>query len=210
MKNRIKTIRKSRGLTQADVAESLGLNLTNYNRLETGKTELTVSKMEKLAKILACNPVDLIFRVGEFRTVQVRGQVEAGAWSEAFEWEESQCYDVAIPDDPALRPYAIYGAETRGPSMNRRYPEGTVIVFTHMIETQETVRVGSRYVVEREGPDGLREATVKTLWKDEEESFWLLPDSDDPRHQQPIALNGDDGDTIRIIGRVVYSVHKEP
>ncbi|EDQ33923.1 putative transcriptional regulator [Hoeflea phototrophica DFL-43] len=196
-------------MTQAEVAERLGLDLTNYNRLENGKVELTYNRMRELADIFNVEPVDLISDSSGVRTVRVRGWVEAGSWREASEWDEQDWYDVAVPATPGLSTLSLYGAETRGPSMNRVYPEGTVIIFTSMIERPEELEVGKRYVVEREKSDGLREATVKALARDESGNLWLMPDSNDPRHQEPIALGGDAGDIIRIIGRVVYSVRPE-
>lgn len=196
-------------MTQADVADRLGIDLTNYNRLENGKVELTYNRMRELADIFHVEPVDLISDSSSVRTVRVRGCVEAGSWREAFEWDEQDWYDVSVPFSPGLAAMSLYGAETRGPSMNRVYPEGTVIVFTSLIERPESLEVGKRYVVEREKPDGRREATVKTLARDDTGNLWLMPDSTDPRHQEPLTLEGDDGDIVRVIGRVVYSVRPE-
>ena len=36
-----------------------------------------------------------------------------------------------------------------------------------------------------------------------------MPESTDPRHQQPIEIDGDNGDTVRMVGRVRYSVQRE-
>jgi len=196
-------------MTQAAVAERLGIDLTNYNRLENGKVELTYNRMVELAEIFHVEPVDLISDSKSGKTVLVRGCVAAGSWHEALEWDEADWYEVSVPAVPGLNSVALYGAETRGPSMNRIYPEGTVIVFTSLIERPEPLEVGKRYVVEREKPDGLREATVKALAKDETGTLWLMPDSTDPRHQEPIPLEGEDGEIIRVIGRVVYSFRPE-
>jgi len=206
---RLKEIRKSRGMTQADVASALGLDLGNYNKLENGRTDLTVSRMEQLAKILQCEPVDFISNPSNLRTVQVRQNVEAGAWNESLEWDESDWYDVTIPDDPLYRSYKLYGAETHGPSMNKRYADKSALIYTSIIETGERPQVGKRYIVETEHADGQREATVKTLWRDDAGEMWLIPESTDPRHQQPIPLHGHDGNNVRIVGRVVASVQRE-
>lgn len=206
---RLKQIRESRGMTQQQVADALGIHLTNYNKLENGGTDLTVSRMEALSKILHCDVIDFISNPGKIRTVQVRQNVEAGYWADSNEWPESEWYEVAVPDDPAYRMFNLYGAETRGPSMNKRYPEKSALIYTDLIETGESIEVGKRYIVEIERPDGLREATVKTLWQDEIGKYWLLPESSDPRHQTPIDVEGHDGDIIRIVGRVRYSVQRE-
>ncbi|MDX0426311.1 helix-turn-helix domain-containing protein [Sinorhizobium meliloti] len=206
---RLKELRKAQGMTQQEVADALHLHLTNYNKLENGKTELTVGLMERLAEILHCDPVDFISNRGNVRIVRVSQRVQAGTWSESLVWDEDDWYEVAVPDDPAYRHFSLYGAETAGPSMNKRYPEGSALIYTDINETGESPLVGKRYIIERERSDGLREATVKTLWKDESGKFWLLPESSDPRHQEPIDLSGGDGDIVRIVGRVIYSVQRE-
>ncbi len=207
--NRIREIREATGMTQRQVADAIPLSLPNYNRLENGHTKLTTERMDQLAEIFGCDPLDLITGHHPTRTVQVRAYVEAGAWVESWEWEEEDWYEVAVPDDPVFHGFSLYGAETRGPSMNRRYPEGTVLIFTDAIEAEEDVQVGKRYIVERERADGMREATVKTLIADDQGKLWLMPESSDPRHQQPIEIGGDEGDTVRLLGRVRYSVQRE-
>lgn len=209
MTKQLKAIRNARGLSQADVAAALGIATENYNRLENGKVKLNIRRMKQLAAILHVDPVDLVSEHQGARTVRVRAFVEAGTWEEAHEWPEDDWYEVSVPDAPDLRPYQLYGVETRGPSMDRVYPEGTVVVFTSMIERPAQMEVGKKYIIERERADGMREATVKTLAKDDTGKYWLLPESNDPRFQNPIEIDGIDGETIKIIGKVVYSVRRE-
>lgn len=206
---RLKEIRKSQGRTQQEVADALGLHLTNYNKLENGKTDLSVSMMEKLAEILHCRPADFITPRSNIRSVQITQRVAAGIWEESHVWPETEWYEVAVPDDEDYRKINLYGAETSGPSMNKRYPEGSALIYSSIIETGESPVPGRRYIVETERADGLREATVKTLYKDEGGKYWLLPESTDPRYQQPIDLSAGDGDMIRIVGRVLYAVQRE-
>ncbi|MCC0055881.1 MAG: S24 family peptidase [Rhodobiaceae bacterium] len=144
------------------------------------------------------------------RLVTVAAHVQAGDWAETWEWADDDKYDVAVPQDDALSEYRLYGAETRGPSMNRKWEEGTVVVFTNVEETMESPIPGKRYVVERRRPGGDAEHTVKLLHLDPEGKLWLMPESDDPRFQTPIPVDdGIDGEEVRIIGRVWYAVSRE-
>lgn len=210
MHNRIKELREAKGLTQSQLAEAVGVHWQTIQRLEGGKTKLDTEWMEKLAPPLDVDAIDLVTNRPKFRTVEVRGYVQAGQWEEAWELPEDDRYAIPVPDDPQYRHVRLFGVETRGPSMDRRYPEGTVVVVADLYEHGEEPRPGRRYVVERERADGMREATVKTLWRDDDGKLWLLPESTDPRFQQPIAAEGDTGDLVRIIGRVVYAVLREP
>lgn len=209
MRNRIKELMKLRGLSRDDVADEIGAHPVTVSKLISGKTPLNTHWLEKLGKAFAVPPEQILSAPPSVRMVKVRQHVQAGHWAEALEWQQDDWYDVAIPDDPALLKFDLFGAETKGPSMNRRYPEGTVVICTKMIETREDIQPGKRYIVERERPDGMREATVKLLWLDDSGKFWLLPESDDPRYQEPIAVDEIDDATVTIVGRVRYSVQRE-
>lgn len=195
-------------MTQQDVADRLGIHVTNYNRLETGKTKLSMDKLMELAAIFNCTPVDLLGPPVALRHVLVAAHVQAGYWSETNEWPAEMAYDVAVPDDVQYRSLRLYGAESRGDSMNLIYPEGTSLVFAPVFELGE-LKPGKRYHVRRTRADGLREETVKTLWVDPEGRMWLKPESSDPRFSQLLPLDGDDGDTIEVLGQVVFAVRRE-
>ncbi|AZN72278.1 S24 family peptidase [Georhizobium profundi] len=145
------------------------------------------------------------------RRVEVAAHVQAGHFAESWEWEETDRYAVMVPDLPELRNLRLYAAETRGPSMNRRYAEKTVIVFNSVIEAHEEPIPGKRYVVERKRPGGEAEHTVKLLQADADGNLWLMPESEDPRFQAPISVNDgtDTEDVVTIIGRVVFAVTRE-
>lgn len=196
-------------MTQQQVADALGLHLTNYNKLENGVTDLTLTRMNQLAEILHVQPSDFITANSNIRRVTVQQHVEAGYWADSTLWPEADRYEVAVPDYPEFRGVNLYAAETRGPSMNKRYPEKSALIYTSIVETQEKLESGKRYIVEIERADGLREATVKTLQQDENGEYWLVPESNDPRYQAPIPVRANDGETIRIVGRVRFSVLRE-
>ncbi|MCP4070785.1 MAG: phage repressor [Hyphomicrobiales bacterium] len=143
------------------------------------------------------------------RLVTVKSHVEAGFWDESVQWTEDRWYLVPVPADDKFSNVSLYGAETRGPSMNKIYEEGTVLVYDNIHETQEELISGKRYIIERVDAGDDRECTVKTLHRDPEGAYWLVPESDDPRFQEPLRVNGDEGETIRIIGRVRYRVSEE-
>jgi SOS-response transcriptional repressor LexA len=175
-----------------------------------------------LAEVLETTPAWLIDGDGdeegeartsasEFREVVVAAHVQAGYWAETWEWGDDEKYAVMVPNEPELQAFTLYAAETRGPSMNRRYPPGTVVVFTNAAETEEPLEPGKRYVVERKRASGEAEHTVKTLHRDESGSLWLIPESTDPLYQTPISVNDGaaDEDEVRIIGRVRWAVSRE-
>lgn len=208
MQNRLKELMKEKGISREALAEAIDAHPVTVSKLASGKMRLTDVWVEKLATALAVAPGELFSALGP-RLVTVKGHVQAGHWAESNEWPPDDWYNVPIPDDEEWRGERLYAAEARGPSMDLVFPEGTVIVFTAWVQSEQDILPGKRYIVEVERTDGLREATVKTLWQDENGKFWLLPESTDPRFKEAIALDGNEGDTIMLKGRVVYSVRRE-
>lgn len=49
--NRIRMLRLSRNLTQAFVADELGIDVANYSRMERGETKISIDRMEHLSMI---------------------------------------------------------------------------------------------------------------------------------------------------------------
>jgi len=208
MKNNIARIRKEKGMSQSDLGELMGYTWQTVLNHEQGRG-LTTKKIDEYARKLGVAPYEILAATDETRMVRVAGLVQAGAWAESVQFDDDEVYEVAIPNDRAFKHFRLEGREVRGPSMNKRYPERTVVVITDLVETGEDIQVGKRYVVERERADGLREATVKLLWRDANGRRWLVPESDDPTYQEAIPFDGGEGDTIRIVGRVRYAVSRE-
>jgi transcriptional regulator with XRE-family HTH domain len=48
----LKTIRKLRNLTQETVAEKLGISTYSYAKIERGETDVNISRLEQIAKIM--------------------------------------------------------------------------------------------------------------------------------------------------------------
>lgn len=208
-----------RGVSQAELSRALterlgrSVDRAAINKMRSGARKISADEMVAITQILGAEPpAGLVGTTSPtVRTVTVAAYVQAGLWAETWEWNEDQQYQVAIPLDQTLEGFKLYAAETRGPSMNRRWPEGTIVVFTAVEETQEIPIPGKRYIVERRRVGGEAEHTVKKLVQDAEGKLWLMPESDDPRFQSPISVEDGtgDGDEVAIIGRVRYAVSRE-
>jgi len=205
---------KAAGVSQAELARQLtqalgrSIDRAAVNKMVTGDRSIKADEMLEITRILQSAPPGQTRGV---RSVRVAAYVQAGYWAETWEWADDEQYDVAVPDEPQLAGFKLYAAETRGPSMNRRWPERTVVVFTDVDETHESPTPGKRYVVQRLRPDGQREHTVKLLHRDEAGKLWLIPESSDPLFQAPISLEDGTGgeDIVAIIGRVHFAVTRE-
>lgn len=53
-------LRENKGATQAEVGEYLGLDASGYGKLERGVTDITLTKLEKLAQFYGMSVIDLL------------------------------------------------------------------------------------------------------------------------------------------------------
>jgi hypothetical protein len=209
--NRIAELTKARGLTYAALGDLVDAHEVTIANLATGSQGLTHEWMIRLAGPLGVQPEEIISKpiADGMRRVRVRAFLEAGDWGETHEWSDDDQYDVIIVDDPALRGASLYAAEIRGQSMNLRYPERSIAVFSRIVGRPNEIISGRRYHIRRTRPDGMIEETIKTLIRDDAGRYWLKPESSSPEHQAWIPLDGDKDATVEIVGRARFVVHRE-
>ncbi|MFC3693091.1 LexA family protein [Chenggangzhangella methanolivorans] len=211
--NRIRELREAEGLSMAQLGARMGdVEASTINKLEKGDTLVNTRWMKRLADALRVDPIEILFAQPKMRRVKVVGAVQAGVFVEAIHWPHpDDVYEVAVPDAPELADIRLEGYEIRGPSMNKVYPEGSVVVVASIFSSREQLVSGARYVVERIRPDGEREGTCKLFEIDAAGRRWLIPESFD-RSFQPIPLDDDafeNGELVQAIGRVMWSVKRE-
>ena len=183
-------VEKQTNMKQASLKAGLGETFVR-DMLARERTP-TLEKFTKICEVLDINP-SVMFGVHAMnegtRTLQVKGHVQAGAWEESAIWPEEAWFDISIPD--TMKGITLHAAQSRGTSMNKSFPEGTIFIYDDVWETGEAPTPGNLYIVERIRSDGLYETTVKRLFQDSEGRNLLMPESNDPNHQLPIQINGD-------------------
>lgn len=122
--------------------------------------------------------------------VMVRGAVQAGVWREAIEWEGSDWYSISVPNDDRYPGVERFALEVRGDSMDRIYPEGTIIVCVRFADLARSPEPGERVICLRRSRTGEYEATVKEYDLDAQGRHVLWPRSSQPEYQTPIVLPG--------------------
>lgn len=209
--NQLALLRKKRGLTQAGLAERLGVEQPTVQRWEKGKREPDLGQLHQIAKALG---VEVSALLGQNEIVPLgpqltlRGEVAAGVWVEAAEWpsEDWQTFtgraDVTVPDE------FRFGLRVVGDSMSMVYPEGTILECVSVFGGAEPIP-GRRVIVVRENDRQEYEATVKELVEQEGE-LWLVPRSYNPSHQ-PFRLAELEEGVVeqRITAVVVSSIRPE-
>ena len=65
----IKRIRTAKGLSQKEVTTSAGLDTAQYSRIESGKTDPSVTTLERIAKAIGVSLADLFAATDEFKEI---------------------------------------------------------------------------------------------------------------------------------------------
>lgn len=123
--------------------------------------------------------------------VPVLGYVQAGKWREAIEWPPDTWYGVTVPAHPRYPSAERFALEVRGNSMNRLYPERTILICVRFYDIAREPQPGDKVICLRRDRYGEFEATVKEYQRDEQGRHILWPRSDDPEHQAPIILSNE-------------------
>ncbi|AXC27584.1 MULTISPECIES: LexA family transcriptional regulator [Acetobacter] len=125
----------------------------------------------------------------QVQTVFVKGAVQAGRWKDAVEWAPTDWYPVYTPTNIRYPNVEKFGLLVRGDSMNKVYPDGSIVIAIKFSDIGSCPQIGQRVVVVRRSVDGF-EATVKKFDKDGKGRIILWPESFSPEYQQPIILDG--------------------
>ncbi|ETX26611.1 phage repressor protein [Roseivivax isoporae LMG 25204] len=107
----------------------LGISVSLYNGLETGKRRMNETYLEGLAKIFGLSASDLIIEARP--TVAIAGRVGAGARVPVFDaYEKGDGPQVEAP--PGLSPHGVVAVEVSGDSMEPVYSAGDLLFYSRI------------------------------------------------------------------------------
>lgn len=181
--NRLKELRKGKGLTQVELAKQIGIGQSGYSDWERGITRID---SESLAKLSALFSVSVGYILGEdeneresFRRVPVLGSVPAGIPIDAIEdiidWED-------LPESMFTGDKEYFALEVKGDSMWPDYLPGDIVI----VQRQPCCESGDVCVVYVNG----YAATLKQVKVDEDGSVSLIPQNPEypPRTYSPVEV----------------------
>lgn len=192
--NNLRQARKAKGLTQAEVARTIGLTQNGYSYWENGKAKIDKDQLLKLAELFEVSTDYLLGNTSKPNTkgvwIPVLGDVAAGIPIEAVE----DIVDYEEIDSALAATGDFFGLRIKGSSMEPRIREGDVVI----VRKQGDADTGDTVVVLVNGDS----ATVKRLKKEADGSMWLLPNNPayDPQHFTPTEITEK---PVHIIGKVV-------
>lgn len=216
---KIKNLRMGLGMTQPEFAKALNtgtrgeepVDQSTISKWETEAQKPSARHMVRLAG-LAGVPVEQFVGLptteGMARnTVFVTGEVQAGAWREASEWEQDDWREVSLPMVSEWSNFPMHSRLVVGNSMNRIYPDGSLIYVVTIADLGRMPKSGEHVVVQRVSPDGEYETSLKELVIDEGGLSYLWPRSSDPEHQAPLQFKKSKRgvERVEIVGLVVLA-----
>jgi len=86
--NRIAEVRKAHGLTQAQLAEKLGVHWVTVSKLERGRIQLHMGWMEAIASALKVDVLDLLPERSITKQITVNGSLSVGGKFSEFSGKE--------------------------------------------------------------------------------------------------------------------------
>jgi transcriptional regulator with XRE-family HTH domain len=204
-------LRKKRGLSQAQLAEIVGVEQPTIQRWERGTRMPDLESLDLLAKALGVTPGtlldgDTLMSVGPL--LFVKGEVAAGVWRAAAEWPESDWQTFTGRSDVNAKVEHRFGLRVVGDSMDMLYPHGSIVECVSVFGNVEALP-GRRVVIVRKNDRLEYEATVKELVERDGE-LWAVPRSTNPAHM-PFRLDEPEGGILetRIVAVVVASIRPE-
>lgn len=207
----LEALRKKRGLSQAKLAELVGVEQPTIQRWEKGKRLPDLDSLTALAAALGVSAGSLLDggvlqSLGP--TLFVKGEVAAGVWNSAAQWPESEWQTFTGRADVTSSAQHRFGLRVRGDSMDLLYPPGTIVECVSLFGRAEATP-GKRVVIVRKNDQQEYEATVKELVEQDGE-LWAVPRSTNLGHR-PFKLSEAEPGILetRIIAVVVASIRPE-
>jgi len=213
---------RAKGLKPGPWADAAGVNPNAiYNFLNNRSQSLSQETLERLAEKAGAKVSELtgespILYEGRGRAVPLVGEIKAGEWREASDLTALGGDSIVVPGAPDIGP-RDYALIVRGESMNKIYPDGTVVVCRPLPLFERDLKRTDKVHVERRDKTGLVEATIKEIDQDSSGRFWLWPRSTEPEHQLPYMMPSGNGETAdpngtehaEVRGVVIYAIRKE-
>jgi transcriptional regulator with XRE-family HTH domain len=187
-------IRKSLNMTQAEFAKAIDDIQSNVSKWERAAVMPSPPVLFRIAQLVG-KSVDEVFSSNAQpdmpgRRIRVIGELAAGSFREAVEWQHDDQFDVPVVLPSRYDATPLQGFVVRGESMNLLYPDGTIVYVAPLHAIAEAPKNGQVVMVMRRDSNGLTEATLKEFVVDEAGKKWLWPRSRAPEHQAPISYLG--------------------
>jgi len=137
-------------------------------------------------------------------TIALLGQVAAGVFQEAHQWDEDDWEPISLPDNYGVD---AFGLRVKGDSIDKEFPEGSVLVCRPYSEEHDDIPIDKYVIADRtDTPTGMVESTCKRL-VESNGNYVLVPESTNPAHT-PLPLMDLGEQSVRIRAIVIGAIIK--
>ena len=152
--DRLKELRKEKGLTQDDVAQYLGVSRPNITQYEKNLYDPSLDTLEKLSKLLGCRVSDLLDSSTPVKKIRIIGTASCGSTDiNHYQSGDSALYNGDFYTDK------LYCVIASGDSMSPEIEDGDEIICDPDAKIQNGDMV--HYIIENE-------SAIKIFVKDED------------------------------------------
>ena len=176
----IKTLRKERNISRADISKALGMGEMSYGKIERGEVSINIERLYDLADIFNMPPEEILtYNGNEYKPKPIpKGNItyvpikaQAGYLSELL--DDVNADDCISFDLPFFRGGNLYMIDIEGDSMNPTINHGDYAVVSKTENTIE-VQYGKPYMIESR--DG---RVIKRIYSyQEDDKLKLVSDND--------------------------------
>lgn len=218
---------------KSHLARHLGISSQAISQWYSSGTVPHVDRLKEIADFLGVTVSDLLFGDLDKKAhgapsqlkpvpssnvdyIPIKGSVQAGAWQSAVEWPPDEWEEISVPCDEAYNRFPRYALQVRGNSVNKEFPDGSIVVVVRYSDLGRWPAPGEMVVAVRRDPySEAYEATLKLFDISEDGRVVLWPMSTDPEWQTPIILpsissenrhDGFEGDTAGWPNVVIQAV----
>lgn len=197
------------GKTKVGLAEALQIHASQIPRILKGERRLRADEIPVILHYfgqggLASSAKDDNFKPQrDHSPIMVVGEVAAGVWIQVDE-TDLQYEQSPFPADPRFPVEAQYDLIVRGTSIDRFASPGERLRCVDITQAEIDVHDGDLVIVQRTRMDGAMIETTAKRYTRRGGKIVLMPDSTDPRWQEPLTLDARDGEEIRVVAKVVY------
>lgn len=183
--------------SKSDLARELEIDPARVTEIFNGTRQIQIPEIPKIARFLSVPFMDVwngaageqgadteLTKRADAITIFRRGYVEAGRWSETIELPNDEWLEIPVSAQYA-RFNNVFAVGVRGKSMNKVFSPGDTLICVPYFDYPYDLVSRVYVIVYRRGHNGLFEATVKQLEISSDGSYWLCPQSTEPKYQQP-------------------------
>ena len=189
---------KHLGKTKSEFGRALGLPPPRITEIIQGTRQIQSGEILPAARFLHL-PVAVVLEraqtepdnkprlehVPGLDPIYIKGEVRAGHWTSAQETPRDEQEHIYAPAPTHIYP-GLYGLKVVGPSMDKLFPDGTILMVAPIYEYFGAIKTGLFVIVQRTR-GGQFETTVKQL-EIADGQYWLWPRSKHPEFQSPIEV----------------------